>query len=578
MKRPQDLSVILLAALAASCLSLSGCGTRTAEAAQRPTGPKLIKVGAFWGVQMEPESAKLAGITVVEAGNENVSATLQPTGEVTSTDAGTVQMTSRLPGKIAEVFVSAGDRVRKGQVIAYVDSVDLGQAEAAYQTAVSHANLAKNQLDQQRKLAGFGSFSEQPLEDASRAAAASDAAVASDEAQIKIDKVALENTKQLVDMGEITHKPVEDAQNAFSQAQSGATQAAANLHSTKANLDRAKILVEGGVFSRQQYEDAETAYVSAAAAAKQADTAEMLAKDELNRQQRIYKQDLNGASSLQSAQSKVQQDEHTYQNDLVAQDLAHKQLVRARAVKKSGIPISQAIQQAQDAYEEAIIAVQGASNTLKLYGVPTGASVKQLQNGRVVIPLVSPINGLVATRNMVVGQNTDTATVLARVVNLDKVYVDAQIYEQDQQGVSLGDSVQIHVSAIPDRNFRGKVQWISNEVSQDTRSVTVRTVLDNPGWTLRPGMFANVLIGSKKSVKAISVPSDAVLQEGDKQVVYVQIAPGQYVKRTVKAKQAVAGRVPLESGVAEGDLVVIGGNVLIQKEQEKLEGGKSDSK
>ncbi len=568
-------SILALALL----LAVSGCGSNneSAEAKKEPVAPQLVKVGGQDGVSMDPESIKLAGITIVSVGKDELSASTQPTGEVAPTDSGTVQVTSRLPGKITETKVGVGDRVHRGQVIAYVDSVDLATAEGAYQTALSHALLAEHQLEQQKKLAGFGSLSEQPLEDARKASIAADAAVGTDEAQIKLDRLALVSAKQLVEMGETTRKPVEDAQNAFAQAQSAASQAAATLHSTKSNYDRAVILFSGGVYARQQLEDAETAYNSAIASDTQAKIAERLAKEELTRQETIYKQNLNGAAALQGAQTKVQQDEHTLQNDLVAQELAHTQYERARVVHKSGIPVSQALQTAQDAYDEAQIAVQSAANTLKLYGVEPSQAIHGLQKGGVVIPIVSPIEGIVAARSMVVGQNTDTSTPLARLVNLDRIYIDAQVYEKDVQAVAVGDSVKLNVPALPDKTFTGKVQYVAREVSPDTRTMLVRTVLDNPGWLLRPGMFASLVIGSNKGTHTLAVPADAILQEGDKRVVYVRVATGQFVKRGVTTGPPVGGKVPVLSGLSAGDQVVVGGNVLIEKAQEQLESGKSGS-
>jgi RND family efflux transporter MFP subunit len=575
MKLTTPIAFLTLGVLITSCNK--GTTTVATETPDKDNAPKLVKVGGVEGVQMSPESLKLAGITVISATSSSLSTSMQPTGEVAPTDSGTIQITPRLGGKITEALVSVGDRVHKGQVIGSVDSVDLAQAEAAYATAVSHANLTRNQLHQQKKLAGFGSLSEQPLEDARKASFAADAAISSDEAQIRVDALALENTKRLVAMGEITRKPVEDAQNAHALAQSALTQATVTLHSAKANVDRAKILIDGGIYSKQQFEDAEASYKSAIAGEDQAKTAEKLSKEELNRQETIYKENLNGSGSLQGAQSKLQQDNQTYRNDLEVQRLAHTQYERAKAVRKSGIPISSALQAAQDTYDAALIAEQSAGNTLKMYGIQPGSSVGQLRNGRVVIPIVSPIEGLVAARAMVVGQNVDMTAVLARVVNLDKVYVDAQIYEKDVQGVSAGDSVQISVTALPNHPFTGKVQNVASEVNPDTRTVTVRTVIDNHGWLLRPGMYASILIGSHKSIHAIALPTEAILQEDEKQIVYVQAAAGQFVKRVVKLGAPIGGKVPIISGLSPGDQVVVSGNVFIEKEQEKLQSGKSGS-
>jgi len=555
-------------------VTLGGCGSQTADQAASKIGgdePKLVRVGSANGVQLSPESIKLAGIAVQSAGDDRLKATMQPTGEIEPTDTGTIQVTSALPGKIAEALVSVGDRMHKGQLIAYVYSVDLANAEAAYQTAVSHANLAKNQLEQQKKLAGYGSLSEQPVEDARRASAAADAAVSSDEAQIKVDGLALKSTQQLIEMGEITRKPVEDAQNAYAQAQASAIQTGVTLNSAKKDLDRTKILFNGGVYSKQQLEDAEAAYNTAVSANNQAVTAEKLAKQELTRQESIYKKNLNGASSLQGAQSKLQQDQHAYQNDLISQELAHKEYKRALIVRRSGIPISQALQQAQDTYDEAQIAVQGAANTLKMYGVTPGRPFGEMRNGRVVVPVTAPIDGIVTARNMIVGQNIDPTVNLVKLVNLDQVFVEAQVYEKDIEGVAPGDSVRVTVSGVPNRAFTGKVQWVSSEINPDTRTATVRTVLANPGWILRPGMYANVTIGSRRGVRAIAVPVEAVMEQDDKEIVFVQVGPGEFVERAITVGEPMSGKVPVESGLSPGDQVVVDGNVFLQKEQDLLE-------
>lgn len=556
------------------CLLMVGCQRRDkADPPEALTqhGSRLTHLSGQTGVEMDPDSLRLAGVTTIIAGVADMQQAIQPTGQVAAMDNATVQVTSRLAGKITQALVSVGSRVGRGQLVAKVDSVDLAQAEANYQTALAHARLSNNQLVQQRKLAQYGTLSEPAVEDARKTVAVAQAAVANDEEQLKVDRTILNNTRQLVDMGEITHKPVEDAQNAHAQAQSALQQAQVTLHSTKSNLARTRTLYDAGIYSKQQLEDAETSYNNAVAAADQNATQEKLAGQELQRQERIYKQDLNGASSLQEAQSKLQQDEHTYQNDLAGLDLAHKQLARAEVVRKSGIPVSQALQQAQDTYDEARIAVQSAADTLRLYGVTTNQALAQLHNGRVVIPVFSPISGIVTATNMVVGQIVDTGTPLAKVVNLDRVFVDAQVYEKDLLKVAVGSPTRLNIAALPDRAFSGKVLYIGNEVSSDTRTITVRTVLPNPGGTLRPGMFATVFIGSRKPQRTVVIPPEAVLQSGVRQIVYVQVSPQEFVERTVKAGAAAGGRVPLYSGVSPGDRVVVKGNVLIEHELRNLE-------
>lgn len=641
----------------------------------------LIKYGQQVGIALDPASIALANVQTITVGVHDLRQTLRPTGQVAATDANVAQVTARLPGRVVQANVNVGSEVRQGQLIALVDSVDLTQAEAAYQTAQSHLNLTANQLQQQRRLAHFGTLSEQSIEDAQRAFSAAQAAVAGDAAQLKLDRTTLTNTQQLVNNGELTKKPLNDARNAyaqaqsalsaaqasvasdeaqldldrttlanttqlvangeltrkplndaqsaFAQAQSAYTQSQVTAKSAKATLDRVRKLYDGGIYSKQQFEDAETAYNTAATAVEQNRTQEQLASEELERQRNIYQHNLNASSALQPAQSKLQQDEHTYnndkvtvavaktalfhareeldrqqsifghnlnastalqpaqsklqqdehtyRNDLVTLAATRKELARANLVHKSGIPVSQALQQAQDAYDEARVALQGAANTLRLYGVSPGQGLAQLGNGHVAIPVYAPISGVVTARSLVVGQMADTSTPLVKIVNLDQVYVDAQVYEKDLTKIALGDATQISVASYPGRTFHGRIQYIGHDVNPDTRTVTVRTVLANPGWLLRPGMFATVLIGQANAPLRLVIPAQAVLQEGSRQVVYQEVAPHQFLKHVVRVGPAVNGNVPVLAGLEQGAKIVTSGNVLLQNEQQKLASEKGQS-
>ncbi|MCA1597102.1 MAG: efflux transporter periplasmic adaptor subunit, partial [Chloroflexi bacterium] len=111
---------------------------------------------------------------------------------------------------------------------------------------------------------------------------------------------------------------------------------------------------------------------------------------------------------------------------------------------------------------------------------------------------------------------------------------------------------------------------VGNEVATDTRTITVRTVIANPGWVLRPGMFATMLVGSRSTSSSLAVPTDAVMQDDSQQIVYVEVAPHQYLRRVVTTGPAVGNQVPIISGLAPGERVVTGGNELLQNELSRL--------
>ncbi|MDE2125523.1 MAG: efflux RND transporter periplasmic adaptor subunit [Armatimonadetes bacterium] len=561
---------VLVTLLAAP--ALSGCHRNAAPPASGngDSGATLVAFKTGTALKLDANAMHLAGISTAVAGLNPLAATIRPTGQITATDTGSVQVLSRLPGRINAVLVKKGDHVRVGQVLCTVDSVDLANAEAAYQQALSHEHLTADQLQQQRKLAAYGMLSEQSVEDAQRAQAAAQAAVKGDQAQLALDGLTLNNTQKLVSLGEITQKPLEDAQNAYAQAHAALQQALVALNSAHQNLDRTKTLYRAGVFSLQNLEDAQTAYNTALSARNQDQVQDTLANQELARQKSIQRANLNGTASLQAAESKLQQDRHQYQSDLITLGATRKELARAQLVHKSGIPVSQALQTAEDSDAEAQLAVQGAAQTLRLYGIQPGQAMMQLAAGHVVVPVVSPMEGILTEPNMVVGQLTDTSTPLARVVNLARVYVNAQVYEHDLPSIATGDPITATVTALPNSTFTGVVKYVGNSVDPNTRTAGVVTEISNPDWLLRPGMFATVSIHPRSASRRLAIPADAVLLEGEQTVVFVEVAADTFVKRAVRVGASVSGDVPVYSGISPGDRVVTSGNVLLENEQQEL--------
>src|SRR4051812_3877358 len=155
---PERRPLLPLALLSAGLLVpplLAGCRDQPAIQTPPEANTRLISFHGQPGLEIGAASASLAGVTTSAAEFQDLHATVQPTGQVVATDSDAVQVTSRLPGKVVDARVAVGMLVRQGQLIARVDSVDLTQAEATYQTALVHERLTYNQLQQQRKLAHY---------------------------------------------------------------------------------------------------------------------------------------------------------------------------------------------------------------------------------------------------------------------------------------------------------------------------------------------------------------------------------------------------------------------------------------
>jgi cobalt-zinc-cadmium efflux system membrane fusion protein len=179
-----------------------------------------------------------------------------------------------------------------------------------------------------------------------------------------------------------------------------------------------------------------------------------------------------------------------------------------------------------------------------------------------VFSLNSPIDGIVVERNATVGASVGTDANVFKIMDLSRVWIDANVFEKDLQQVRPGQEVKLTVPAFPGSTFLGKVILINSVVDPDTRTVKVRTEVANPDGRLKPDMFANVQIVTALNRTAISIPQSAVLNDEGKTVVFVADGNG-YKKRQVQAGIQNNDRVEIIDGLAAGDKVVVKGNYLL---------------
>jgi membrane fusion protein, heavy metal efflux system len=179
-----------------------------------------------------------------------------------------------------------------------------------------------------------------------------------------------------------------------------------------------------------------------------------------------------------------------------------------------------------------------------------------------VFSLNSPIDGIVVERNATVGASVGTEANLFKIIDLSRVWIDANVFEKDLQQVRPGQEVRLTVPAFPGATFSGRVILVNSVVDPDTRTVKVRTEVANPDGRLKPDMFANVQIVTALNRTAISIPQSAVLNDEGKTIVFV--AKGNdYEKRQVQAGIQNNDRVEIVDGLNAGDKVVVKGNYLL---------------
>jgi cobalt-zinc-cadmium efflux system membrane fusion protein len=179
-----------------------------------------------------------------------------------------------------------------------------------------------------------------------------------------------------------------------------------------------------------------------------------------------------------------------------------------------------------------------------------------------VFSLNSPIDGIVVERNATIGATVGSDANVFKIIDISRVWIDANVFEKDLERVRNGQQVKLTVPAFPGATFTGRVILVNSVVDPDTRTVKVRTEVPNADGRLKPDMFANVEIVTDVNRNAISVPQSAVLEDGGKSVVFVA-ENGGYKKREVTAGIKGNDQVEIINGLAAGDKVVVKGNYLL---------------
>lgn len=174
--------------------------------------------------------------------------------------------------------------------------------------------------------------------------------------------------------------------------------------------------------------------------------------------------------------------------------------------------------------------------------------------------LRSPIDGVVSFARVTRGAVVEAGTLLVSVVNVDKLWLEARIYEADVARVGQEGGAVFRVAGF-DRDFtidatNGRRVAVGAVVDPATRTVPVVFELDNPGGALKPGMFAKVTLLTGETVQGVAVPEQALVEESGQPIVYVMEGGESFFKRRVKLGVRSGGHVQILDGVKEGERVV----------------------
>ena len=248
-----------------------------------------------------------------------------------------------------------------------------------------------------------------------------------------------------------------------------------------------------------------------------------------------------------------------YSPDLVSTQQEY--LIARRGQKRLGESTYQDVARSADSL------LRAARDRLRLWDI-SDEQIQQLEeSGQVTrtMTIYSPINGFVTHRNLYEQAYVKPDTELYMLADLSTIWVYADIYEYEVPFVRVGQRATMQLSYFPGKSYAGRVSYIYPTLDSKTRTVRVRLDFRNPGFALKPGMFADVELKINYGTQTL-IPSEAVLDSGLRQIVFVAKPGGFFEPREVQLGARLENQYIVLSGVEPGETIVTSGNFLIDSE------------
>lgn len=257
-----------------------------------------------------------------------------------------------------------------------------------------------------------------------------------------------------------------------------------------------------------------------------------------------------------------------HQKARAQRDLQARALERARVLLAADVIGSAELQRRQSELAMADAELRAAADLLRLMGVPP-SRIAQPDRGELssVSPVVASMGGTVVERKVTRGQVVQQADDLFTIADLSRVWVVGQVPESAATRVRVGQTVEIEVGA-PGERVVAKLDWVSDIVDPQTRTVTVRTELGNRERALRPSMLATLVIHVRPE-EQLAVATSAVVRSGNRDFVFVQTGQDQYRLTPVDLGDESNGLRPIRSGLVAGQPIVVEGAFHLNNEHRR---------
>jgi Cu(I)/Ag(I) efflux system membrane fusion protein len=208
-----------------------------------------------------------------------------------------------------------------------------------------------------------------------------------------------------------------------------------------------------------------------------------------------------------------------------------------------------------------------ARRRLELFDVPSTliAQLDRTGTPQRTVTLLAPASGIITGKQTFEGQQVDPGMDLFTVSDLSRVWIEADVFENEANAVHVGDQAKISLPYDMGAPMTGRVKYIYPYLDPNTRTLKIRFEFANPGLKLKLDAYLNVEI-PVQSDEGVVIPDSAIMDTGLRRIVFVNTRPGHFEPRLVKIGIRSEGQAQILAGVKEGEAVAIKANFLLDSE------------
>lgn len=211
-----------------------------------------------------------------------------------------------------------------------------------------------------------------------------------------------------------------------------------------------------------------------------------------------------------------------------------------------------------------------AARTRLRYWDLTEDQIRQIEEtgtARKTLTVYAPASGVVTEKNAFDGHYVKAGDHQFVIADLSSVWADVEVYEYELPWVRLGMKARMELSYLPGETYNGTVLFIYPYLNAKTRTASMRLEFKNPGFKLKPGMYANIYLESKLSDESLVIPQEAVIDSGVRKLVFVHLGKGKFQPREIKVGvEADDHEFQILEGLQAGEEIVLSAQFMLDSE------------